>query len=211
MNGDPRDPLDDAIAHDLGSLAPDDIDADAVLGAMRPTLHRARARRRLAIASGALGTVVVLVGIVGVLGGQSPGRIDVQGHPTTLPAPSSTSSTTRTSTTPTTRASTSTTTATTPTTDDHAGTSQPGSGSTTTPTFAPPSTKTYSSIGGRVTVTFANGALTLDSSMPAAGYQTDVHKQDPDDVEVRFSNANRESRIRIRVQSGAVQKEITES
>jgi hypothetical protein len=100
----------------------------------------------------------------------------------------------------------------TPTTIDNSGTSQPSSGSTPTSTPpAAPSTKTYSSIGGRITVTFADGALTLDASTATAGWQTDVHNQDPDDVEVRFSNGNRESRIRIRVQNGVVQKEITES
>ena len=219
MNGDPRDPLDDAIARDLGALAPDDLDADAVLGSMRPALHRARARRRLAVASSALGAVVVVAGISGLLAGQHSNRVQVEG-PSTVPSTLSTSTTRKAGTTTTTppRGATTTTTATsptagstpaTPTTDDRGGTTQPGPGSSTPP--AAPSTKTYTAIGGRITVTFARGALTLDSYAASAGYQADVHNQDPDDVEVRFSNGNRESRIRIRVQNGAVQQEITES
>ncbi len=61
-------------------------------------------------------------------------------------------------------------------------------------------------------MTFANGSLRLDSSTPAAGYQTEIHSQAPDDVEVRFNNGSREFRIRIRVKDGVVQPaEITEN
>ena len=97
----------------------------------------------------------------------------------------------------------------TPTTGGHGGTSAPGAGSTTTPTVATPSTNTYTSVGGNITVTFARGALTLDATKPAAGYQADVHTNKPDDVEVRFSNGTRESRIRIRIENGQVRTEIT--
>lgn len=225
MNGDPRDPLDDAIARDLGSLAPEDLDVDAVLGGMRPALHRARARRRLAVSSGVVGALVVVLGLGGLFAAQRPGRVRVEGHPTTLPGVSTTSTSPKSSTT-TTRPpgkATSTTTATTPgttpgtgatpvtpTSQGHSGTTQPGTGSTKPPPAAP-STTTYRSIGGSITVAFANGALTLDSSKASAGYQTDVHNQDPDDVEVRFNNGTREYRIRVRVQNGVVQKEITEN
>jgi hypothetical protein len=225
VNGDPRDPLDDAIARDLGALAPDDLDADAALGAMRPALRRARTRRRAAVTSSVVGALVVVVGVGVLLAGQGTSRIHVEGPPTTL-APTVVTPSTRkanpTTTVPPSGGTTTTvtspsvttpdTTPGTPTTGDHGGTSQPTSGST--PTSKPPaapSTKTYTSIGGRITVTFANGTLTLDSSHATAGYQTELHKQDPDDVEVRFSSGNRESRIRIRVQNGVVQKEITET
>ena len=227
MNGDPRDPLDDAIARDLGAIAPDDLDADAVLGGMRPALHRARARRRLAVASSAVGALVVVLGVGGVLAAQNPGHVKVQGPATTLPVVSTTTTRPHTTTTSTTRPPGTTTTTTvttpgtgttpgigttpvTPTTANHGGTTQPGSTSTTRPPAAP-STTTYTSIGGRITVTFANGSLTLDSTHATAGYQTEVHNQAPDDVEVRFNNGSRESRIRLRVKDGVVQKEITEN
>jgi cytoskeletal protein RodZ len=178
-------------------------------------MHRARARRRLAVSSGVVGALVVVLGAGALLAGQNS-HLDVRGHPTTLPASSSTSSTLETTTTHLPTGSSTTTptspgTPTTPSTDDRGGTSLPGAGSTTTPPSAAPVTTTYTAIGGRVTITFARGALTLDSSTPTAGYQVEVHKQDPDDVEVRFSNGSRESRIRIRVQNGAVEKEIVES
>jgi cytoskeletal protein RodZ len=211
MNGDPRDPLDDAIAHDLGSLAPDDIDPDAVLGSMRPALHRARRRRRLAISSTVVGSLVVVLGLGALVTGPGTNdQVDVQGNPTTLPS-TSTPTTRQPTTTTTSTPGTTPTTPSTPTTDDGPGTSQPGPDSTTKPPPAAPVTKTYTAIGGRVTVTLANGALTLDSYPPTAGYQAEVHNQDPDDVEVRFSNGDNESRIRVRVQNGTMQPEIDES
>jgi cytoskeletal protein RodZ len=176
------------------------------------------------VSSSVVGALVVVIGLGGLLAAQSPSHVHVSGHSTTLPIVSTTSrpktntttttrppgKTTSTTTGTTPSPGTTPTTGTTPTADNHGGTTQPGPGATTPPPAAP-STTTYTSNGGRITVTFANGSLTLDSSTPSAGYQTDVHNDAPDDVEVRFDNGSRESRIRIRVQDGAIQKEITEN
>jgi len=221
VNDDFRDPIDAAIAHDLKALAPGDLDADAALGALRPALVRARARRRLAVTGGAIGAIALVLGVGGVLTGGHSSHVNVQQRSTTLPATASTPSTPTTrkpaltptptgqsvSTTP----APSVTSATSPAPEHHGGTSTPAPGSTTKPpTTPPPSTHTYRSAGGSITITFAHGALTLDSYAPALGYRAEVHTNDPSDVEVRFSNANTEWRIRIRVENGRLQPaEIT--
>lgn len=232
MNGDPRDPLDDAIAADLGSFAPDDVDANAALAAMRPALRRARSRHRLAVSSGAVGAIVVVLGVGGMLAGRHPSHISVQQHSTSLSVAASTPSTRRvpTTTAPSTTSptipfvpphstSTSTPPGATPTTQGPGGASGPIAGSTTVPAptsttaapNAPPLTRTYHSTGGSVTVTFENGSLTIDSYTPAAGYQAEVHTDTSDDVEVRFSNGSVEFRIRVRVESGQLTEETTEN
>ena len=64
MNDD-LDPLDETLSRGLSALAPSEfeLDADAALGSMRPAFQRARARRRLAISSSALGVVAVLAAV----------------------------------------------------------------------------------------------------------------------------------------------------
>jgi hypothetical protein len=52
-----------------------------------------------------------------------------------------------------------------------------------------------------VTVQFANRALTLLATAPASGWDAAVTQQKPDDIEVRFSRADEEWRIRVRVDS----------
>jgi len=220
VNDDFRDPIDAAIAHDLNTLAPDDLDADTALGALRPALSRARARRRLAVTGAAFCAVVVVLGLAGLLGGGRTSHVNVQQRSPTLPITATTPST------PTTlQPSTSTgqpvpasstpapslTTPTSPATEHGGGPATAGPGSTTRPPVTPPpATHTYRSAGGSVTVTFAHGTLTLDSYPPAAGYQAEVHTNDPSDVEVRFANGTTEWRIRVRVENGRLQPaEIT--
>src|SRR5207342_873117 len=108
-------------------------------------------RRRFAVTSGIVGSLVIVVGLGGLLVGQDSNKVDVQGNPTTLSStstPTTRKSTTSTTTTPkstppsTSTPDTSPDTTPTPTTDDHGGTSQPGSG-TSTPPPAAPVTKTY--------------------------------------------------------------------
>ena len=57
--------------------------------------------------------------------------------------------------------------------DDHGGTTTPAS------TAPVASTKTYTSTGGRATIRFANGRLTLVSYSASAGYTTEVHTNTP--------------------------------
>jgi len=241
---DPRDPLDETLSRGLSALAPSEfeLDADAALGSMRPAFQRARARRRLAVSTSALGMVVALAAGAVVLQHRPASRVDIRSH--TRPTVS-TSVRTPTSTTPTVSTSTSQPHVITPPSTPHSSTttvpgnpmggSIPGGANggslprptTTTPestpttpgdhggstptTVAAPSTKTYAAIGGQATIRFANGALTLVSYTAAAGYTPDVHTNTATDIEIRFSNGNTESRIRVRVDNGQLRPEITEN
>jgi len=224
------DARDDTLARELRGLAPGEfeLDADAALGSMRPALRRARARRRLTVTSTALGVFAVAVVGVAALRHDGPSKLNIQGRsrpvstapvkppitvpPTTWPTVENPPATTPPYVPPTTQADhlrsgsgptpTITTPAPTPTTSTSRG--------ETTTTVAPPSTKTYSSVGGHATIRFAAGKLTLVSYAPTAGYTSDVRTNAPDEIEIRFSNGNGESRIRVRVQDGVLRPEITE-
>jgi hypothetical protein len=90
-------------------------------------------------------------------------------------------------------------------------TSAPAAGETTpatTATTAPDETQTYVAPGGRATVRFAGGALTLVDFSANPGYTAEVQKAETDDVEVRFRPAaGAESRIRVRIENGSVSSE----
>ncbi|MBI5089872.1 MAG: hypothetical protein HZB15_13700 [Actinobacteria bacterium] len=76
---------------------------------------------------------------------------------------------------------------------------------TTTPTTAPPAPvqETFFSVGGSITVRLANGSLSLvGSPSPAAGYEVNIEKQDPDEVEVRFESSDTHVTIRVRLIAG---------
>jgi hypothetical protein len=101
---------------------------------------------------------------------------------------------------------------TTPTTPDDS-TPPPATDDTTPPpaSDAPAAvSQTFTSAGGSIEVTLANGSLTLDDVTPAAGYTTDVHDGGGERVEVRFFDAQgKEWRIRIEVAGSAMTQEIT--
>lgn len=86
--------------------------------------------------------------------------------------------------------------------------------STTTPTTTTqvdagpaPFTRTYSSTGGSITVSWNGSALSLDAVTPAAGYTAEVEDQSADRVRVRFEGDG-DSRIEIRVEDGEVRERI---
>ena len=216
-----------------------ELDADRALGAMRPALRRARTRRRVAASTSVLGVFVLVAAGAAVLQHHPDSRIKVQSHapstPSTIAVPrppathalrSDPTSTTKPSVSPTSTApnvmpttapaahTTLPVVAPTTTLRPPTGTTAPArghGGSTTTTTIAAaPATTPYSSTGGRVTITFANGRLTLDTYRATAGYSAEVHTNTPSEIEVRFtSNADGHgSRIRVRVQDGHVQPEI---
>ena len=116
--------------------------------------------------------------------------------------PASTSSAPRPTTTPTTTFTTTPTT--TPTT------SPTTSSAPTTAAAAVPSTQTIGGEGGTITVTFANGSLTLDAAAPAAGYTTDRRSTDGSAVEVAFASAANETRIRVRIVDGRISPTVEE-
>jgi len=212
---DERDPLDDTLAEGLRALAPSEfsLDADRTLDDLRPRLHRARTHRRLAVSTSVLGALVVVAGAAALLRHDPGSRVDVRGRPnptvaTLAPASSTTSTTHRNTTTSSVPRNAITVPAPAVTTPTAPPTTP---GTTPAPAPAAPQTKTYASTGGRITIRFANGRLTLAKVSPAPGYTTDLHKQAADDVEVRFHNASHESRIRVRVENGLLSPEISEN
>jgi hypothetical protein len=89
------------------------------------------------------------------------------------------------------------------------GSSGPGSGAAPAP--APAIDQSFSSVGGSITVTVANRAVSLASSSPAPGFAAEVHDNGPDRVEVRFfSGGGQEWRIRIELEGGGLTSEITQ-
>ena len=87
-------------------------------------------------------------------------------------------------------------------------TTQPGA-TTTAP--AAPVTKQYVSIGGTITVKLQNGALSLVSSTPTAGFSIDSVTDRADRVEVRFRSDDHDSRIRIDLVAGLMVDQIIEN
>ncbi len=89
----------------------------------------------------------------------------------------------------------------------------PGAGTVPAPapTPAPAVEQAFASAGGSITVTVANGAVSLASSSPAAGFRAEVHDNGPSRVEVRFfASSGQEWRIRIELRGGGLTSEITE-
>jgi hypothetical protein len=75
---------------------------------------------------------------------------------------------------------------------------------------AAPITQTYSSPGGSITVRLADGAVSLVSTQPAAGFSQETDDLGPSRVEVRFDDGSTEWRIRVDVVNGQLQPEITQ-
>jgi hypothetical protein len=87
---------------------------------------------------------------------------------------------------------------------------EPGEDSPAVPAPAEPLTQTFTSTGGSIEVTLADGALSLGPVTPAAGFTVEVHDAEADRVEVRFFDAQgNEWRIRVEAAGGAMTQEIT--
>jgi hypothetical protein len=89
------------------------------------------------------------------------------------------------------------------------GAAAPGAGPA--PGAAPPgpTVQTYSSAGGSITIQFADGALSLVSTQPAAGFSESLDDVGPSRVEVRFNNGQTEWRIRVDIVNGQPSPQIT--
>jgi hypothetical protein len=73
----------------------------------------------------------------------------------------------------------------------------------------PPFTRQYDSTGGSITVNWNGSALTLLSTAPASGYETEIEDQSADRIRVRFRSDNDDSRIEVRAQDGRVDHTIS--
>lgn len=101
------------------------------------------------------------------------------------------------------------------TTDDSTPNSTPNSTPDSTPDSTPglpigPFTETYTTVGGSVTVSFDGTRLRVTGIGAAPGYETEIKKNDGDDVEVRFEADDDESRIRVRIDDGSIRAEVEE-
>ena len=71
---------------------------------------------------------------------------------------------------------------------------------------APPvtSSRTFSLVGGTVTVTCTGNAISLDSVVPNAGFEIDKQEIEEGHAEVRFRNDSHESRLELTCANGTV-------
>lgn len=69
-------------------------------------------------------------------------------------------------------------------------------------------TKTYSSRGGSITVTWNGMSLSLDAVSPAPGYQAEIEDDGGDRVRVDFEGDDADARIEVRVHDGEVRERI---
>lgn len=72
-----------------------------------------------------------------------------------------------------------------------------------------PFTKSYTSAGGSITVTWSGTAFSLDAVSPAPGFQAEIDDQDWDRIRVEFDNGDSDWRIEIRLNDGAIREQIT--
>jgi len=99
--------------------------------------------------------------------------------------------------------------------DSNSGSSSPSTSSGSTPTSgttpASPVEQQFDSVGGSITVRLANGVLTLITSNPAGGFSIESSDTSATRVEVRFTDGNHDSRIRVDLVAGAMQPRIDEN
>ena len=83
---------------------------------------------------------------------------------------------------------------------------------TTTDAVAAPTTSTYTSIGGSITVRLADRRISLDGAPNAtSGWSTRIDDDGPDRVRVRFELDDRRSEIRVDLEDGRLVQQIIES
>jgi hypothetical protein len=72
------------------------------------------------------------------------------------------------------------------------------------PSTVPTSSRTFSLVGGTVSVTCRGSAISLDSVTPNPGFTVESEQNEEGRVEVRFRSDNHESRLEVTCQSGQV-------
>lgn len=228
-----HDDLARALGRSLDSIAVADPDVALAHVTARSRVVR---RRRLAVRAGAAVAVAAVVGAVW-LGARTPGttQVDTVDTPSIPTAPTTGTGTTS-PTTPVTTGRPSATTATSvhavsptsaprtpataPTGSTAGGTAPATTAGASVPPPAAPTTQppppssgpqTYGGLGGQVTVRVAAGNLVLVGVRPSPGYAVTDQKAEPDEVEVRFEGAAGRTRVRIRMEGGALSPEVEEN
>jgi hypothetical protein len=206
-------------------------DPDAALAAVTGR-SRVRRRRRAAARAGAIVAAVGAVAVVWLMAGPPErSQVDTVDSPTspssvaTTPAPSAVPTTAPAATVPSSAPSTiaSPTTSVVPTAPPSAA-----PGSTAAPTATPPAPptapstapisttppssgpRTWSGVGGAVTVRLDAGSLVLVSANPIGGYVITEQKVAADEIEVRFEDSTSRTRIRVRLDHGQLVGEVQE-
>ncbi len=215
MNDEFSDPLDDELRRRFDAATPrTPSDPDAVLDTLRPQLRRARTRHR-AVIGGAAAGFVALIAVAGfaLTGGTSNPNVNTPPANRSTPRPSVTVPTEITlapSPAPDPNeirqegtngggARNDTGTADDGSSSNGGSSGSSGSGGETATTVPAPQSQTFSSSGGSITVSLANGALSLTGTSPAAGATAQVNKNEASRVEVEFFDADHQRISRIRV------------
>jgi hypothetical protein len=176
------------------------------------------------LAATALSVFIASAAVAGIRDGVVETPVAI-GAPTTAPpaAPATTTSSTvadpvaTTSTSATPQAPTSTTAAPPQTTT----TAPPAATTTTAPapttTTAPPTTttsavtyQTYTLIGGTVTLSIGNGEVRIASAVANAGFDTDIERNGPRQVEVEFESNDHKSELSAHFENGELEVKTEE-
>ena len=198
------DPVDDELRRRLGAAGPRPGDPDVTLGALRPRYRRAKRRHQLVVAAGSACVVAVLIGVGAAVlsaGGSDPQNVRIppaNSSTATSPVPSTVGSTPQPTAAPG------------PSGADTAAPGATGPAAATSAAPVAPTTHTYASSGGTVTVKVDNGALSIVSTQAASGYSEERHDTGPDRVEVRFTSNTTEWRIRVDLVNGQPVEQITQ-
>lgn len=123
-------------------------------------------------------------------------------QPTTEPSPSTTEPTSETTTT---IVESATTTTATPVTTTTTTTAPPQTTTTAAPRYL-----TYPLVGGTVTLGVANGEVWIVSLDPAAGFDADIEKDGPDEVEVDFESNTHKSELSAKFEDGELKVKTEE-
>ncbi len=204
MSDEPRDDLDRALAARLGAFEPERDDAAAVLEEMRPGFRRARTRHRATRVATVVGALAIVVAVVAGVSSASTrhGRVAVNSAPTTstrpavIPQPKFPPTHDITTTTQPNAAAPSTTAplghppqgsvATIPVVPSQPNPGHNGGGPA--PTTTPPTQPLiYRATGGSVTLTCTSGRLALVSYAAQPGWTAENHKDESQEIEIRFS------------------------
>jgi len=70
--------------------------------------------------------------------------------------------------------------------------------------------ETYTLIGGTVTLSFGNGEVRVVSVAPSAGFDADIEKSGPIEVEVDFESNDHKSELSAKIENGELRVETEE-
>ena len=86
----------------------------------------------------------------------------------------------------------------------------PTTSSTTPPPAVTSVTKTFTSLGGTITVRAASGVLTLEATQPALGYEVESIDPSTTEITVEFRSDSGTSRIQVRFDDGEMVAKVSE-